>query len=108
MKTDSQYIKEIKLYFHQKYQEFIPDPDTTILIDAAIDNLLKDADILRNENIPNEEQVINENDYITNHQEDDEYDLPEPSDEEEDLNEGQLNEEDLDEEDWERNDHVEP
>jgi hypothetical protein len=105
MKTDAQYIKEIKLYFHQKYQEFILDP---ILIDAAIDSLLKDSDILRNENIPNEEQVINENDYITNHQEDDEYDLPEPSDKEEDLNEGQLNEDDLDEEDWERNDHVEP
>ncbi|MEO8238134.1 MAG: hypothetical protein ABI793_13730 [Flavobacterium sp.] len=102
METDTQYTQEIKFNFYQQYQGIILEPDTN-LIDGAIDTLLKDANILRNENIPNEEQVINENDYITNHQEDDDYDLPEPSNQEEELND-----EDLDEEDWERNDHSEP
>ena len=99
MKTDVQYGNEIRFYIHEEYQDVNSDIDG-VFIDSAIDNILKDSNIIRNENIPNEEQVINENDYITNHQEDDEYNLPEPSDQEEELNE-----EDLDEEDWERNDH---
>ncbi len=57
--TDTIYQEAI-LFFHQKYQQGHLDVDTAILIDNAIDKLLQKDHIIRNENIPNEEQVVNE------------------------------------------------
>jgi hypothetical protein len=94
--------KDAELFFLQKYQRGFLDPDAAILIDNAIDKLLNKDNIFRNENIPNEEQVVNEDDHITNTQEDEEeFNQPDESDEVEHIED----EDDFDGDDLERNDN---
>ena len=81
-----------QLYFQQKFQGGFLDPDAALLIEKAIDKLLKKDNILRNENIPNDGS-ISEEEYVKKHQEDDNYYKPETTEQEE---EGIQNDENLD------------
>jgi hypothetical protein len=81
-----------QLYFQQKFQGGFLDPDAALLIERAIDKLLKKDNIFRNENIPNDGS-ISEEEYVKKHQEDDNYYQPEETEQEE---EGIQNDENLD------------
>jgi hypothetical protein len=100
MKTSVTYNKTIyndyenaQLYFERKFQGGFLDPDTAILIESAIDKLLKKDNILRNENVPNDGQTISEEEYVKKHQEDDNFYKPETTQKEE---EGIQNDDNLD------------
>ncbi|MBZ4044314.1 hypothetical protein [Flavobacterium hibisci] len=81
-----------QFYFQQKFQGGFLDPEAALLIEKAIDKLLKKDNILRNENIPNDGS-ISEEEYVKKHQEDDNYYKPETTEKEE---EGIQNDENLD------------
>ncbi|MFG4003977.1 hypothetical protein [Flavobacterium aquidurense] len=99
--TDHTY-QEAELYFQQKYQRGHLDVDTAILIDKAIDNLLRRDNITRNENIPNQEKVVDEDDYIANNP-DEEFEIIDADDPDE---EEHIEDEDhFDDDDLERNDN---
>jgi hypothetical protein len=109
MKTHITYNKFIyndhenaQLYFQQNFQGGFLDPDAAIVIEKAINQLLKKDNILRNENIPNDDQTISEEEYVKKHQEDDNYYKHQPKEKKE---EGIQNDENLDYDDLEqRND----
>lgn len=105
MTTDQKYTdKASEVYFSRKYQDACLDVETAMLIDIAINNLLKKDSIFRNENIPKEEQVINEQDHILNNQEDDEF-YQNENPEEDNKEDGIQNDENLDTDDLQqRND----
>jgi len=95
----NRYNQTAQFYFEQKFQGGFLDPDTAVLIEKAIDKLLKKDNIFRNENIPNQEQVISEEDYVKKHQQDDDFYRPENTEKEE---EGIQNDENLDYDDLEQ------
>jgi len=88
----------MKIVFNKK--ETLLLSDNTINIEKALNSLLERHNIVRNENIPNEEQVINEQDHILNNQEDEEFYEIDTNDEEE----GIQNDENFDTDRAERND----
>jgi hypothetical protein len=81
-----------QLYFEQKFQGGFLDSDAALLIEKAIDKLLKKDNIFRNENIPNDGS-ISEEEYVKKHQEDDNFYKPEKTEQQE---EGIQNDENLD------------
>lgn len=88
----------MKIVYNKK--ETLLLSDNTINIEKALNSLLERHNIVRNENIPNEEQVINEQDHILNNQEDEEFYEIDTNDEEE----GIQNDENFDTDRAERND----
>ena len=81
-----------QLYFEQKFQGGFLDPDAAVVIEKAIDKLLKKDNIFRNENIPND-GTMSEEEYVKKHQEDDNFYKPEKTEQQE---EGIQNDENLD------------
>ncbi|MCI9844839.1 hypothetical protein [Flavobacterium pectinovorum] len=79
------YYENAQLYFAQKFQGGFLDPDTAVLIEKAIDKLLKRDNIFRNENIPKDGETISEEEYVKKHQEDDNFYKPENTEKEEDI-----------------------